>query len=80
MATFWGAIPVDRGAGENANPGMDGTTTWKGGLPRVSRGANSSISINDPGHPCVISKGVARGSRERKCRKWIDVSSIVVRY
>jgi hypothetical protein len=79
--------PVSRGPSENANPGIEGATTWKApaGSAPWARGSVSGPmmfmnSTIDPGQLWVRSNGSASGSGDRTCRKWILWPSISVVY
>jgi hypothetical protein len=70
---------------ENPYPGSDGITTWKAsaGSPPWARGSVSGPMMSrnstmEPGHPWVMISGVASGSGERMCRKWMCCPSMVV--
>ena len=74
----WIPQPVAVGLPLNAYPGSDGTTTWNPPSAASSASARSN-SRNDPGQPCVRITGVAVGSADRTCRKWIASPSTSVR-
>ncbi len=64
---------------------MLGSTRWNAsaGSPPYARGSVSgpATRVNsaiDPGQPCVMISGVASGSGERMCAKWMFAPSIVV--
>ena len=55
-ATFTGDIPGARGASENVNPGIEGTTTSNPSA--ASRLEESRCSTKEPGQPWITSSGV----------------------
>jgi len=77
--------PVSRVGPEKAKPGSDGATTWNAsaGSPPCERGSVSGPrmfrkSNTVLGHPWVMISGVASGSGERACRKWMVWPSTLV--
>ncbi len=84
-ATFPRWTPVWRVGPENAYPGSDGSTTSNASAasPPCATGSVSGPmtarnSTNEPGHPCVITIGLASGSGDRAWTKWIRSPSISV--
>jgi hypothetical protein len=70
---------------EKANPGREGTTTWKASVASapcvrgsLSGATRSRYSRKVLGQPWVRINGMASGSGERTCRKWMFCPSIVV--
>ena len=85
MATRVASQPRSWVGPENPKPGMSGITTWKAlaGSPPWARGSVSgpispTYSTNVFGQPWMRSSGVAAGSGDRTCTKWMFWPSIVV--
>ena len=84
-AVRWASQPGSPVGPENPKPGSDGTTTskasaasppWPAGS--VSGATRSRYSRKVLGQPWVKISGMASGSAERTCRKWIGWPSISV--
>ena len=79
--------PASAGCDEKPKPGIDGITrsNASSAAPPCAVGSDSgpitsSISMIDPGQPCVMISGRALSCSERTWMKWIWTPSISVWY
>ena len=77
--------PISAGSPESPYPGREGSTRWKASsaLPpcavgSVSGPTESSISITEPGQPCVMISGSAFSCADLTWMKWMSTPSISV--
>lgn len=76
LLTGWAGEPE---AGEARQDQMDGVRRVAAVRPGVGERAGDVLeSTMEPGQPCVMIRGVASGSGERMCARWMSAPSIVV--